>query len=302
MSLTAVILLLIASFTHAGWNFVGKRQHPTAAFFFMANTTGLICLLPILPIFWKKIPLIPQSVWISILISGFLLAVYMTSLAGAYRSGDMSIAYPLARSLPVMIVTMVTIILGKGHELEWWFISGAILVMSGCIMLPMKKLNDFSLKNYLNLCCLLAALAAVAISGYTMVDSEALRHLRELPGKPFEPVDAALLYLLLEAVSASFWTGTYVLCIAGERRSLVEVFRFSKGPAVLTGIGIYLTYSLVLTSMNYVRNVSYVAAFRQLSIPIGAVLGMALLKEQRYLPKVLGVVTIFVGLVLAGMG
>jgi len=54
--------------------------------------------------------------------------------------------------------------------------------------------------------------------------------------------------------------------------------------------------------MNYVRNVSYVAAFRQLSIPIGAVLGMALLKEQRYLPKVLGVVTIFVGLVLAGMG
>ena len=302
MSLTAVILLLIAAFTHAGWNFLGKRQHPTAAFFFVANTAGLICLLPILPHFWNKIPLIPQYVWISILISGFSLAVYMTSLAGAYRSGDMSIAYPLARSLPVMIVTLVTIILGKGHELEWWFIGGAILVMSGCIMLPMKKFGDFSLKNYLNLCCLLAVLAAVATSGYTMVDSEALRHLRELQGKPFKPVDAALLYLLLEAASASLWTGAYVLCIASERKSLVEVFRFSKGPTALTGIGIYLTYSLVLTSMNYVRNVSYVAAFRQFSIPIGAVLGMALLKEERYLPKILGVVTIFVGLVLAGMG
>lgn len=302
MSLTAMILLLISAFTHAGWNFIGKRQHPTAAFFFLANTAGLICLLAILPYFWNKIPLIPQSVWISILISGFFLAVYMTSLAGAYRNGDMSIAYPLARSLPVMIVTMVTIILGKGHELEWWFIGGAILVMSGCIMLPMKKLSDFSLKNYLNLCCLLSMLAAMAISGYTMVDSEALRHLRELPGKPFEPVDAALLYLLLEAASASFWTGTYVLSIASERKSLVKVFRFSKGAAVLTGIGIYLTYSLVLISMNYVRNVSYVAVFRQLSIPIGAVLGIVLLKEQRYLPKVLGVITIFVGLVLAGMG
>ncbi len=302
MSLTAAILLLIAAFTHAGWNFLGKRQHPTAAYFFMANTAGLICLLPILAHFWNKVPLIPQSVWIFILISGFSLAVYMASLAGAYRSGDMSIAYPLARSLPVIIVTSVTIILGKGNELEWWLIGGAILVMSGCIMLPMKKFGDFSLKNYINSCCLLSALAAVAISGYTMVDSEALHHLRELPGKPFEPVDAALLYLLFEAASASLWTGAYVLCISSERKSLVEVFRFSKGPVVLTGIGIYLTYSLVLTSMNYVRNVSYVAAFRQLSIPIGAVLGMALLKEQRYLPKVLGVVTIFVGLILAGMG
>ncbi|MBA7564948.1 hypothetical protein ES708_06617 [subsurface metagenome] len=302
MSLTAAILLLISAFTHAGWNLLGKRQHPTAAFFFLANTAGLICLLLLLPRFWNKIPLIPQSVWIFISISGFSLTVYMTSLAGAYRSGDMSIAYPLARSLPVIIVTSVTIILGKGHELEWWFIGGAILVMSGCIMLPMKKFGDFSVKHYINSCCLLSVLAAVGISGYTMVDSEALGHLGELPGNPFTPVDAALLYLLLEAASASLWTGAYVLCVASERKSLVEVFRFSKAPAVLTGIGIYLTYSLVLISMNYVRNVSYVVAFRQLSIPIGAVLGMVLLKEKRYLPKVLGVVTIFVGLVLAGIG
>jgi len=302
MSLTAVILLLISAFTHAGWNFLCKRQHPTTAFFFAANTIGAVCLLPILAHFWNKTSLIPQSVCILVLISGFLLAIYMTSLSGAYRSGDMSITYPLARSLPVVIVTLVTIIMGKGHELEWWFIGGVILVMSGGIMLPMKKFGNFSIKNYINICCLLSVVTAVAISGYTMVDSEALRQLRELPGKPFKPVDAALLYLMLEAFSASLWTGVYVLCVPGERKNLAKVLRFSKGPAVLTGIGLYLTYSLVLTSMNYVRNVSYVAAFRQLSIPIGAVLGIALLKEESYLPKIVGVVTIFMGLVLAGIG
>jgi len=54
-------------------------------------------------------------------------------------------------------------------------------------------------------------------------------------------------------------------------------------------------------SMNYVSNVSYVAAFRQLSIPLGAIFGMAFLKEPRHLPKIVGIAVIFVGLVLVGV-
>jgi uncharacterized membrane protein len=54
--------------------------------------------------------------------------------------------------------------------------------------------------------------------------------------------------------------------------------------------------------MNYVTNVSYVAAFRQLSIPLGALFGMLLLNEPRYVPKITGVVIIFLGLTLVGVG
>ena len=39
------------------------------------------------------------------------------------------------------------------------------------------------------------------------------------------------------------------------------------------------TYGLVLASMAHVTNVSYAAAFRQLSIPLGAFLGIWLQKE-----------------------
>jgi uncharacterized membrane protein len=52
--------------------------------------------------------------------------------------------------------------------------------------------------------------------------------------------------------------------------------------------------------MNYVTNVSYVAAFRQLSIPLGALFGMGLLKEPRYVPKMIAVVIIFIGLMIVG--
>jgi len=53
--------------------------------------------------------------------------------------------------------------------------------------------------------------------------------------------------------------------------------------------------------MNYLTNVSYVATFRQLSIALSALLGMALLKEPRYNPRIIGVVMIFLGLVVVGI-
>ena len=80
------------------------------------------------------------------------------------------------------------------------------------------------------------------------------------------------------------------------------VMRDFKGEAALTGIGIYLTYGLVLASMNYVSNIGYVAVFRQLSIPLGAMFGIILLKESRYPPKILGIIMIFIGLVFVGLG
>lgn len=302
MSVTAVILLIIAACTHAGWNFLGKKQHPTAAFFLLANTIGVVCVLPVLPCYWSKVPLIPMSVWGFLGLAGFFQAVYMNALAGAYRTGDMSLAYPLARSSPVIVVMIVTLVLGRGNEVGTWCVVGIILVVSGCFMLPMRTFRDFHLSNYLNLCCLLAVLAAIGTAGYTIVDDEALRRLRGLLGSPFAPVDATLVYIVLEGISASLWMSLFVFFRGTERRRLVDSLRFSKGQAALTGITIYVTYGLVLASMAYVRNVSYVAAFRQLSIPLGAVLGMVFLKEPQCRPRVVGVAVILVGLVLVRTG
>ncbi len=74
------------------------------------------------------------------------------------------------------------------------------------------------------------------------------------------------------------------------------------GRAALTGAGIFGAYVLVLLAMSLVSNVSYVVAFRQLSIPLGAVLGVLVLKEPRYPTKFVGVAIMFVGLVLVGTG
>jgi drug/metabolite transporter (DMT)-like permease len=302
MTITATILLIISAFTHAGWNFISKKEYPSQAFYLVSNTFGVICILPLLLIYWSRIPMISTPVWLFMLISGFFLAAYLATLAGAYRAGDISIAYPLIRSLPVIFVFVATLVVGKGHQVSGMLIAGIILIAAGCMVLPMKSFGDFHFKAYQNLCCLLALLSALAVAGYTIVDDEALRQLRNIPGMPFSPIEGTLVYMVLEGISCSAWQGIFVLCNTRERNNIRAVFQTGKSAAVITGIGIYLTWGLVLASLNYVENVSYVAAFRQLSIPVGAIFGMTLLKESRYLPKKIGIAAIFIGIVFAGIG
>ncbi|MHC4202768.1 MAG: drug/metabolite transporter, partial [Planctomycetota bacterium] len=68
------------------------------------------------------------------------------------------------------------------------------------------------------------------------------------------------------------------------------------------GIAIYLTYGLVLVAMSFVTNASYVVALRQLSIPVGAMLGVMILKEPRYAAKFVGIAVIVAGLVFVAAG
>ena len=49
-------------------------------------------------------------------------------------------------------------------------------------------------------------------------------------------------------------------------------------------------------------NIGYVAIFRQLSIPLGAIFGIILLKESKGSLKIIGIIMIFVGLVFVGLG
>lgn len=302
MSLTAILLVTVSAFTHAAWNLLSKRQHPTAGFFLIGNTIGTLLFAPVILFYWHRLAQIPASVWILLVVTGFFMALYYGALAGAYRAGDMSLAYPLARSSPIIVVTFVALVLGRGDQISWQCVVGIVLVVAGCLVLPMKRFGDFRIRNYLNACCLLSLLAAIGTTGYSIADDEALRYLRELPTDAFGPFEASLLYIALEGFSSSFWQALFVVAQPSERRSFREELRSSKLRAALIGFGIYVTYTLVLAAMAFVENVSYVVAFRQLSIPIGAVAGMILLKEPRHRPKIIGLLALTVGLVLVGTG
>lgn len=302
MTFTAVVLVLISALLHAGWNLVSKKQQPTAAFFLMANICGCLSLSPVLFLYGHALVEWPVSVWGLLGLTGFFQALYFASLAGAYRLGDISIVYPLARSAPIFVVTAVVLLLGRGDQVSGQSIAGIALVVGGTLVLPMRRFSDFRLQNYATPSCLLGLVAAAGTAGYSIVDDEALHQVRALPSLAADPAGGTLLYAFFEAASTCLWLALAVLPRRQGRVALATAARTGLGPASLTGLGMYATYSLVLIAMAHVTNVSYVVAFRQISIPIGVVLGVYMLNEPRHPPKFWGTAIIFAGLVLVGTG
>lgn len=303
MSLLAIILVVISAFMHAGWNLLSKSQHPSAAFFLVASLIGTLLLSPALILYRDTVMhCIPAQVWMLLLMTGFFMALYYISLAGAYRAGDMSVAYPLARSSPVIVVTVVILMLGRGDQMSGLCVAGIILVVGGCFLIPLQRFNDLRLRNYLNATCGLALLTALGTSGYSILDDEALRQLRTDAQVTIGNTQVTLLYACLEALATSLWLALFVAVRRNGRSSLRYVLRANKRHAVLAGAVIHLTYIIVLISLAFVNNVSYVVGFRQLSIPLGTTLGVLVLKEAPHAPKFAGVAIMFVGLMLVATG
>ena len=303
MSTLAIILVVLSAFMHAGWNLLSKRQHPSAAFFLVSSITGGLLLAPALVIHRTTLMHhVPLRVWVLLLSTGFFMALYFISLAGAYRAGDMSVAYPLARSSPVIVVTVVALALGRGDQVSAVCVAGIMLVVGGCFLIPLQRFRDLRLRNYLNPVCGLALLAAVGTSGYSILDDEALRLLRSDAGAAIGNTQMTLVYACLEALAASLWLSLFVVLRRKGRSSLSQALRTNKRHAVAAGVAIHLTYVLVLVSLAFVNNVSYVVGFRQLSIALGATFGVLVLKEPAYAPKLAGTAIMFVGLVLVATG
>jgi drug/metabolite transporter (DMT)-like permease len=304
MTWMAAQLIIASAFMHALWNLVSKRRDPSLAFFFIAASSAALVVSPMLVANWRSLPLLPPLTWMLIGATGVAQAVYFSGLAGAYRHGDMSLAYPLARALPVLAVAAISILLGRGAEIGPIGLTGMVLITAGCIILPLPHFRRLKLDDYANGVYLLAIVAAVGTTAYTLIDDAALRQMRTVADLPLTTTQITLLFIALQALSTTIMLGLVVLVRSSERQRLLKLAhnRRSLVSGMLTGIFIMATYGLVLASMAYVRDVSYVAAFRQLSIPIGAVLGLTLQREARYRPKLVGIVVISVGLILVGVG
>ena len=302
MTPAAMALIVLSAFMHAGWNLLTKKTHPSASFFLVTSLVGALMFLPFVIPHAGLLAALPARVWVFLLATGLFMAVYYAALAGAYRSGDLSVAYPLARSSPVIVVFIVAVLLGRRAQVSAACMLGIVLVVGGCFLVPMRRFSEAHLRNYLNWTCVLALLAALGTSGYSILDDEALRVLRHMPELGLGTTRTTLLYVGLENMVTSVWLAIYVGARREGRASLRQVLRANARHAVLAGVAIHVGYALVLISLAFARNVSYVVAFRQLSILLGTGLGIVALKEPAYRPKLVGVAIMFAGLVLVAMG
>jgi drug/metabolite transporter (DMT)-like permease len=299
MSSIAILLVSVSSVIHALWNLAGKRQNPSAAFFLISASCAALVTLPLLWIYRLVLGEIPALVWLFLAATGVFQAAYYIGLAGAYQGGEISVAYPLVRSLPVLLIALTSLALGKSFSLLGSV--GILAVAGGCLLIPLPDLRTFHWRYYLSSSLGLVLLAVLGTTGYTLIDNQALSILRSLPGRGLGNTGSAMLFLALENLVTALILGGYVGLTAGERRLLRSTKPQRMFAAAGTGVLITITYGMVLLAMAFTTNVSYIAAFRQLSIPLAAVLGFLVQKEHASAPRLLGIGTVVVGLTLIAL-
>ncbi len=301
MSFTAILLVILSAFMHAGWNIFSKKHSPTAGFFALASWGTVCCFGPVLFLTTDILPLLWSAIWWKLLFAGFFQAVYYLGLAGAYQRGALSIAYPLARAFPLCILVALVYITGQGSSFSVAGLIGLGSIFLGAIVLPMNSFKDFRLINYFNPSCAFALLAACGTAGYSFVDDSIMSIIKVLPGTSFDWA-RSLMYLVFESACTAVWLHGFLLFSQASRSTLQREFRVLLKPALQAGLAIGITYGLVLLAMTQAENVSYVVGLRQLSIPIGTFLGILILKEKGSLPRYIGASTLFCGLVLVILG
>lgn len=300
MTWLAVGLITLSAVIHAAWNLLSKQAHPTPAYFFLSGLVGVLCLSPYLAYHRDLLPMVPPAVWGLVIITGACQALYYCSLAAAYRHGALSLVYPLARAIPVLLVLGAAFVLNRAEQIGLSASLGFLLVVLGMFLLPKKTFTAWRIRDYLTWPCLFALLAAVGTAGYSLLDDEALRRLRLHLGGSMAVGPLALFYLTLEGMSTSVFMATRVAL--GRRGEIGRLLRTSKLSIAVTGISIYLCYALVLASMAMVDDVSYVVGFRQIGILLGVLAGIWILKEPRYPPKLAGAAVLLAGLLLIAVG
>ena len=299
----AFFLITASTVLHASWNLLAKKYHMTLPFYALIGVTSILLWGQVQ--FWTPVPVwdMPWQFWASLAgsVSSDVI-LYCGGLVMAYRLMDMSSAYPMMRSLPLLLTVALTALFGMGKTLTLFAICGMFLVFVGCVSMPLKKFSDFNWRNYLSRNMFFVLLTACGTTGYTIFDSLSQSLMKEYVDSYGLEISKPVLSVSYYSTRGIFLSSMLMLMAWGiprQRKHFSEIWQECKWAPFAAGIFASLTYVLVLISMNYVDNVSYVQVFRQLGLLIGLFAGIFILKEKSALPKYIGGLLIVAGLILS---
>ena len=298
MTITAFLFISASVFLHVTWNMLSKKSNPSMAFYMIMGFVATLLWLPVFCCCTIPFARLPGRFFLFLGLSIFGEIIYMLGLARSYRSADISYVYPVVRALPVLLIAASTVLFGLGKRPTLYALGGMFIITMGCLLMPLKDFRDFAPQRYFNRTIFFILLAACGTTLYTIFDSSAIGIVREFRGEL--GILDTLSYLFL--MEAGLFAGEvlFVLVNRQERTALKEFLKKPLAP-VVAGLSGSAAYALVLFSFAFVTNVSYVQAFRQMSLPLGFFAGVLLLHEKASKPKLLGLALIVTGLVLIAL-
>jgi len=268
------LAVLAAALLHAGWNALLKSASGGDPLLDMASVVAgsALCGAAVAPF----VGLPDAAAWKFAALSTAIHFAYYVTLAQAYRTGDLSFAYPLMRGTAPLLVT----VLGIGFLAEWpapHAAAGIALISAGIVSIALARRG-----RHPPAAAAWALANAAIIALYTLVDGAGARASNH-------PAAYVVWLTVLEGIPFVGWVllrrgpGALAYLRRGARRGL------AGGAASLAA------YGIVLWAMTRAP-VAAVAALRETSVLFAALIGAVWLKEGLTLPRLAGAASVVLGI------
>ena len=286
MTALSLLMILVAAFSHAGWNLLLKKSDDKELFVWWFSVAVAVLLAPLGIALFLLFPISAPGHWI-LLGAISLQCLYLVFLGRAYTRGDMTLVYPIARGTGPMLVPVLAV-LTLGESIAWPAIVGILLVVAGIYTVSwwgnFKEILASPIGFLRSNGVLYALLTGFTITVYSLLDKRGVQYVQ-----PF-------LYMYILVVGVSFGLAPYIL----RKYSLSQIRGAWSGniwAIPVAGLLSYLAYAAILTAFS-LSPVSYIVPAREISIVVGVVAGVLILKEPFGRGRLVGSCLIVLGLVL----
>jgi drug/metabolite transporter (DMT)-like permease len=286
MTLALAFLVVLASFIHASWNLLAKRAASVGpVFVFAYNLVSCIVYAP-----WV-IWLLAQGgiawTWAGIgfvLLSGVIHLAYSLCLQRGYQLADLSVVYPVARGTGPMLSSIAAFVI-LGETPTGTGLIGLVLVVAGILLIATQGRLSAFIRPKGQAGIRWGAATGGLIASYTVVDAYAVKALGIAPVVLDWFSNLLRFFLLLPLV------------LAAPRRA-IGAMRGHWWTAIGVGLLSPLSYILVLAALTGGAPVSLVAPMREMSMMVGALMGMLILREAVGPWRLVGCGVLIAGVIL----
>jgi drug/metabolite transporter (DMT)-like permease len=290
----AIGLALVAAALHGTWNVLAKVSGDPMGTFRRATILAALVMTPITFIAWLltgRPGLSPAAAGFAT-VSALLELVYLFLLSTAYKRGELSVVYPIARgSAPLLAVVAGIGLLGE--RLAPSQLVGVGLLLIGILAVTLPQTSGRATVP--------ALLTGVSIAAYSAIDRVGVR------------LTTPWLYgwLLIALLAVGLLVSMWVSTIIGRRRTAPTAGELVSGggpkqpvswrQSVLVAFFMWTAYLLVLVALS-IAPLSVVAPVRETAVVAVAVWGVWQLRERRgAVLKLLGASATLVGVALLAL-
>lgn len=253
-----MLVVLFAAALHASWNAIIKAGSEKFADTVLVTMGAAFIAALMLP--WIPPPAVAS--WPYLGASVLIHCAYFSCVALAYRSGDLSYAYPLMRgTAPLLTALLAGFVLNEpltlGGNIGILLLSSGILILAG----DSWRSGQFGLAP-----TAYGLMNAVVITIYTLVDGVGIR----------------LAYRAESYVSWLFFLNAFpflALSFFRQRQSFTAQLKTHWTKGLVGGLCTFSSYGLALWAMTHVP-IALVAALRETSVIFGTVIAAVFLRER----------------------